>query len=101
MPPQDWQTTLAHVQSHLKTLLAQEATDRDQADQAIRKRLTQLMADIKAAFQDINEALDRLEAPPTREESPVLTRIQEALDDLTDRVQALESRQRQLVARLK
>lgn len=82
------------VRDKLLEALEEEQTIRATSNKRLKDTLETLKADITAALQTINDALNRLEAPPDREQSPMLAQIQEALDDLAARVGSLELAQR-------
>lgn len=48
------------------------------------QRVTKLIAWLKNQFQEINQALDRLDAPPATDEAPALTEIRDRLARIED-----------------
>lgn len=82
------------VRDKLLEALEEEQTIRATADKHLKTQLETLKADMMDALQTINAALDRIDAPPDREQSPMLAQIQDQLDDLATRVDSLELAQR-------
>lgn len=97
MTSQQTLENLVNGHSHLTTVIKEEKETRAKADERLEQGIRQtarnieaLKMDVKQGFEIINEALNRLDAPPDKEQSPVLAQIQENIDDLFARVGNIE-----------
>lgn len=66
----------------------------------LEERMNQLEKDFREAMKAINQALDQLEAPPEREEAPIIKRLQLAIEDLEERTNSLKNNQHDIYKRI-
>lgn len=87
---ESWQEKVERTIDNLKNAhfsalskIEKEQKERDTSDQRIYKSLKKQIADLKdetvQALEEIKQSLIRLDAPPSREEAPVLQDIQQRL----------------------
>lgn len=77
-----------------------ETQARQKADHDLKQALQQLKADFQTAMKTLEDALDRLNTPPDKEEAPVIRELQEDVDELYSRVEKLAQNQAYILKRL-
>lgn len=86
--------TLANARLTMEEKLKKEQQARDISDTNIKKQIVELREETIQALGNIQQALARLNAPPSREEAPVLQQIQSDIAALNQRLTRVEDRLR-------